>query len=140
MVPCLILTVVSCPAYGFLRKQVRCSGIPISLRIFQFVVTHTVRGFSVVNEAAVDVFLEFSRFFCDPVDVGNLISGSSAFSEFSLSLWKFLVHVLLKPSLKPSITLLACEMSAVVQFEHSLALPILGIGVKIDLFQSCGHC
>ena len=57
----------------------------------------------------------------------------------SVSLWKFLVHVLLKPSLKPSITLLACEMSAVVQFEHSLALPFFGIGVKIDLFQSCGH-
>ena len=138
MVPCLILTVVSCPAYGFLRKQVRCSGIPISLRIFQLVVIHTVRGFSVVKEAEGDVFLEFSCFFCDPVDVGNLISGSS--SKFSLSLWKFLVHVLLKPSLKPSITLLACEMSAVVQFEHSLALPFLGIGVKIDLFQSCGHC
>ena len=61
----------------------------------QFVVIHTVRGFSVVNEAEVDVFLEFSCFFYDPVDVGNLISGSSAFSKSSL-----LVHILLKPGLE----------------------------------------
>ena len=57
------------------------SGIPISLRIFQFVVIHTVKGFSVVSEAEVDVFLEFSCCFCDPADVGNLISGSFAFSK-----------------------------------------------------------
>ena len=63
----------------------------------QFVVIHTVRGFSVVSEAEVDVFLELSCFFDDPMDVGNLISGSSAFSESSLNIWKFLVHVLLKP-------------------------------------------
>ena len=62
----------------------------------QFIVIHTVEGFSVVNEAEVDVFLEFSCFFYDPVDVGNLISGSSAFSVSSLNFWKFLVHVLLK--------------------------------------------
>ena len=61
---------------------------------------HTVKGFSVVNEAEVDVFLELSCFFDDPVDVGNLISGSSAFSKSSLNIWKFSVHVLLKPSLK----------------------------------------
>ena len=66
----------------------------------QLVVIHTVRGFSVVSEAEVDVFLEFPSFFCDPVDVGNLISGSSAFSESSLNIWKFLVHVLLKPHLE----------------------------------------
>ena len=64
----------------------------------QFVVIHTVKGFSVVNEA--DVFLEFSCFFYDPTDVGNLISGSSAFSKSSLYTWKLLVHILLKPSLK----------------------------------------
>ena len=64
----------------------------------QLVVIHTVKGFSVVNEA--DVFLELSCFFHDPADVGNLISGSSAFSKSSLYLWKFLVHILLKPSLK----------------------------------------
>ena len=57
----------------------------------QFVVIHTVKGFSVVNKAEVDVFLEFSCFFYDPTDVGNLISGSSAFSKFSLHIWKFSV-------------------------------------------------
>ena len=61
----------------------------------QFVVIHTVKGFSIVKEA--DVFLEFSCFFCDLMDVGNLISGSSAFSKSSLNIWKFMVHVLLKP-------------------------------------------
>ena len=66
----------------------------------QFVVIHTVKGFGVVNEAEVDVFLEISSFFYDPADVGNLISDSSAFSKSSLYTWKFLVHVLLKPSLK----------------------------------------
>ena len=63
----------------------------------QFVVLHTVKGFSVVNKAEVDVFLELSCFFSDPTDVCNLISGSSAFSKSSLNIWKFLVHVLLKP-------------------------------------------
>ena len=59
---------------------------------------HTVKGFSIVNEAEVDVFLEFSCFFCDPVDVNNLISGSSAFSKSSLNIWKLLIHILLKPA------------------------------------------
>ena len=66
----------------------------------QVVVSHTVKGFSVVSEAEVDVFLEFSCCFCDPTDVGNLISGSSAFSKTSLYIWKFSVHVLLKPGLE----------------------------------------
>ena len=66
----------------------------------QFVVIHIVKGFSVVNEAEVDVFLEFSCFFYDPTYVGNLISGSSAFSKSSLNIWKFSVHVLLKTSLE----------------------------------------
>ena len=68
----------------------------------RFVVIHTVKGFSVVSEAEaeVDVFLEFPCFLYDPADVGNLISGSSAFSRSSLSIWKFSVHELLKPSLK----------------------------------------
>ena len=87
--------------------QVRWSVIPISLRNFQFVVIHTVRGFSVVNEAEVDVFLELSCSFDDPTDVGNLISGSSAFSKSNSYIWKFSVHILLKPSLK--------------DFEHDLA-------------------
>ena len=74
--------------------------VPISWRIFQFVVIHTVKGFGVVNKAKVDVFLELSCFFDNPVDVGTMISGSSAFSKPSLYMWKFVVHVLLKPSLK----------------------------------------
>ena len=61
---------------------------------------HTVKGFGIVNKAEVDVFLELSCFFCDPSDVGNLISGSSAFSKTSLNIWKFTVHVLLKPGLE----------------------------------------
>jgi len=66
----------------------------------QFVLIHTVKGFSILNEAEVGVFLEFSCFFYDPVDVGNLICGSSAFSKPSLNIWKFKVHVLLKPGLE----------------------------------------
>ena len=79
----------------------------------QFVVIHTVKGFGVVNKAEVDVFLELSCFFDDPTAVGNLISGSSAFSKSSLNIWKFTVHVLLKPGLENFE--LACEMSAIVQ-------------------------
>ena len=88
------LTVASWPAYRFLRRQAR-SGIPISLRIFQFVVIHTIKGFGVVDD-----FLELSCFFDDPTDVANSISGSSAFSKTSLNIWKFMVHVLLKPGLE----------------------------------------
>ena len=66
----------------------------------QFFVIYTVKGFGVVNTAEVDVFLELSCFFDDPVDVGNLILGSSAFSKSSLNIWKFMVHVLLKPGLE----------------------------------------
>ena len=65
----------------------------------QFVVIHTVKGFGIVNEAEVDVFLEFPCFLYDPVNVDNLISGSSVFSKTSLNIWKFTVHVLLKPGL-----------------------------------------
>ena len=88
--------------YRFLRRQVKWSGFPISSRIFQFVVIHTVKGFGIVNKAEIDVFLEFSCFFDDPADVGNLISGSSAFSKTSLNIWKFTVHLLLKPGLENS--------------------------------------
>ena len=73
----------------------------------QFVVIHTVKGYSIVNEAEVDAFLEFSCFYYDPMDVSSLISGSSAFSKSSLNIWKFLVHIQLKPGLE--------------NFEHYLA-------------------
>ena len=66
----------------------------------QFVVIHTVQGFRIVNEAEVDVFLEFSLFFYDPTDVINLIAGFSAFSKSILNIWKFSVHIPLKPSLE----------------------------------------
>ena len=86
----------------------------------QFVVIHTVKGFSTVNEAE-DVFPEFSTFLYDPVNVGNLISGSSAFTKTSLNIWKFSVHVLLKPSLDnfehyfASVSITLLEMSAIMQ-------------------------
>ena len=98
------------------RRQVRRSGIPISKNFPQFVmihtvkalaVIHTIKGFSVINEAEVDVILEFLCFLYDPADVGNWIPGLSAFPKYSFYIWKFLVHVLLKPSLK--------------NFEHYLA-------------------
>ena len=98
VVPCPVLTVASWPAYRFLRRQARWSGIPISWRIFLFVVIHTINGFSIVNKAEVDIFLEFSCFFCGPVDIGNFISGSSAFSISSLNIWNFSVHTLLEPT------------------------------------------
>ena len=66
----------------------------------QFTVMHTVEGFGVVNKAEIDVFLELSCFFDDPADIGNLISDSKAFSETRLNIWKFMVHVLLKPGLE----------------------------------------
>ena len=66
----------------------------------EFIVIHTVKGFGIVNKAEIDVFLELSCFYHDPVDVGNLISGSSAFSKTSLNIWKFTVHVLRKPGLE----------------------------------------
>ena len=74
IVPCLVPTVASWPAYRFLKRQVRWSVIPISLKIFQYVVIHTAKDFSIVNEAEVDVFSEFSCFFYDPMDVGNWLS------------------------------------------------------------------
>ena len=82
------------------QEQVRLSGIHISWRIFQFVVIHTVKGFGVVNKAEVDVFLELYCFFSEPMDVYNLISYSSVLFKSSLNIWKFTVHVLLKPDLE----------------------------------------
>ena len=108
----------------------------------QFVVIHTVKVFGIVNKAEIEVFLELPCFFDDSTDVGNLISGSSAFSKSSLDIWKSTVHILLKPGLE--------------NFEHYFAsvwdeynfavvwaffgIAYLGIGMKTDFFQSCGHC
>ena len=108
----------------------------------QFVVVHTLKGFSVVNEAEVAVFLEFSCFFYDPMDVGNLISGSSAFTKSSLYIWKFSVQVLLKPGLENfehyfANTWNVCNCAVVWTF---FVIALFGIGMKSDIFQSCGHC
>ena len=101
VVPCPVLTVASWPAYRFLKRQVRWSGTPNLFQNFpQFIVIHTVKGFGIVNKAEIDSFLELSCFFHDPADVGNLISGSSAFSKSSLNIWKFTVHMLWKPGLE----------------------------------------
>ena len=100
VVPSPVLTVASWPAYRYLSRQVRWSGIPISFKNFpQFAVIHTVKGSGIVNKAEIDVFLELSCFFDDPTDVGNLISGSSAFSKTRLNIWKFMVHILLVVSI-----------------------------------------
>ena len=118
VVPCLVLTVVaSWPAYRFLRRQVRWSGIPISVGIFQFVVIHTVKGFSIVNEAEVDVFLELAIWSLVPLPFLSpaCTSGSSQFTYCWSLFWRIL-----------SINLLVCRMSATAQsFEHSLALTFL---------------
>ena len=98
VVPCPVLTVASWPSYTFLRRQVWWYGIPISWRIFHSSFWSTVKGCGIVNKE-VDVFLELSYFFDDPANVGNLISGSSAFSKSSLDTWKFSVHLLLEASL-----------------------------------------
>ena len=101
VVPYRVPTVASCPTYRFLRRQVRCSGILISLRIFHSLLWSTQsKGFCIVNGAEVHVFVEFPCFLYAPTNVGNLISGSSAFSKSGLYIWQFLVHILLKPSLK----------------------------------------
>ena len=108
----------------------------------QFIVIHTVKGFGIVNKAEIDVFLELSCFLDDPADVGNLISGSSAFSKTSLNIWKFMVHVLLKPGLENCehyFTSIWDECNCVVVWA-SLGFLFFGIGTKTDLFQSCGYC
>ena len=88
----------------------------LSQNLPQFIVIHTVKAFGIVNKAEIDVFLEFSCVFDDPVDVGNLISVSSAFPQFNLNIWKFSVNILLKPGLDNfEHYSLACEMSTVVQ-------------------------
>ena len=109
---------------------------------------HRVKTFGVVNKAKADVFLEFSCFFYVlfqhplPMDVGNLISGSSAFSKSSMNIWMFTVHILLKPGLENFENYFTsvwdeCNCAVVWAF---FALLSLGIRMKTDLFQSCGHC
>ena len=131
-------SVSSWPAYRFLRRQVSWPGIPISWRIFQFVVIHTVKGFGIVNKAEVDVFLELLCFFNGPADVGNLISCSSTFSKTILNIWNFMDHVLLKPGLENFEHYFAsvwndCNYVVVWAF---FGVAFLWGGMKTDLFQS----
>ena len=108
----------------------------------QFVLTHTVKGFGIVNKAEVDDFLELSCFFDDPPDAGNLISGSSAFSKSTLNIWKFMVHVLLKSDLENFEHYFASvwdECSCVVVWAF-FGIAFLWIWMKTDIFQSCGLC
>ena len=108
----------------------------------QFVVIHTVKAFSIVNEAKVDVFSEFSCFIYDPTDVGNLISGSSAFCKSSLNTWKFLVHVLLKPSLENFEHYLASMWN---EYNSTVLWTFFNIPFLWDCSENwplsfCGHC
>ena len=108
----------------------------------QFVVIHTAKGFGIVNKAEIDVFLELSHFFFDAVDVGNLISGSSDFSKSSLNIWKFSVHVLLKPSWKDFedyLVSMSNERDCTVVWTF-FGIVLLCDWKKTDLLQSCGNC
>ena len=108
----------------------------------QFIVIHTIKGFGIVNETEVHVFLEFPNFLYDPANVGSLISGSSSFSKSSLDIWKFLVHIMLKPSMqdfKHDLNSMGDAYNCPV-VSTFFRLPFLGIGMRIDLVQSCGHC
>ena len=82
------------------QRQVRWPGISVCFRIFQFVLIHRVKGYCIVNKAKADAFLKLSCFFDDPTDAGNLISASYTFAKSSLSIWKLMVQVLLKPGLE----------------------------------------
>ena len=84
----------------FSRSRSNGQVLPFIKNFPHFVVIHTVKGFGIINKGEIDVFLELSCFFDDPADVGNLISGSCAFSKTSLNIWKFMVHILLKPGLE----------------------------------------
>ena len=108
----------------------------------QFIVIHTVKGFGIVNKAEIDVFLELSCFFDDPTNVGNLISGSSAFSKTSLYIWKFSVNVLLEPKLKNFEHNIASMWN---KHNYTIVCVFFGTSLLWDWnenwpLQSCGHC
>ena len=108
----------------------------------QFIVIHTVKGFGIVKKAEIDIFLELSCFFDDPADVGNLISGSSAFSKTSLNIWKFMVHILLNSGLENFehyFTSVWDECSCVVVWAFFGIAFLWGWNENWP-YQSCGHC
>ena len=142
VVPCSVQTVASWPAYRFLKRQVRWSGIPISFRIFEFVVTHTVKGFGIINKAEIDVFPELSCFLYDPTAVWQFAkcwqfdlllfwwANSNLAIYQMMAIWSLVPLPFLNPAWTPgsswftywqslawrllSITFVACEMSAIV--------------------------
>ena len=116
VVPCPVLIVASLSAYRFLKAGQMVWYSHLLQNFPQFIVIHTVEGFSIVNKAKIDVFLELSCFFNDPVDIGNLISGSSAFSKASLNIWSSRFTYCWSLAWRIlSITLLARKMSAIVR-------------------------
>ena len=141
IVPCLVLTVASWPAYRFLRSQVRWSDIPISKNFSQFVVIHTVKDFSVVSVAEADIFWNFLAFSMiqQMLVIWSLVPLPFLNAAFTFGIYPFTYCWSLAWNIL-SITLLSCEVSAILRyFEHSLALTFFRIGMKTDLFQSCGH-
>ena len=143
VVPYRVLTVAYWLAYRFLRRQVRWCGSPISKSFPQFLMIQSQRLYLCWwNRDRWFFFLKFPCFFYNPVIVSNLISGSSFFSKLSLDIWKFLVCIMLKPSMqdfKHDLTSMGDEYNYLM-LAYSLVLPFLGIGMKIGLFQSCSHC
>ena len=141
VVPCLDLLLLDLHT-DFSRGRSGGLVFPSLEEFPEFLVILTVKGFGIVNKAEVDVFLEFSFFFYDPVDVVNLISGSSAFSKSSLNIYTYTVHVLLKPHLENFEHYIASvwdECNCLV-FWTFFGIALLWIGMKSDVFQSCGHC
>ena len=140
IVPCSVLFLFDLHT-DFSRGRSGGLVFPISFRIFQFLVIHTVKGFGIVNKAEINVFQELSCFSNDPVDVGNLIFGSSTFPKTSMNIWKFTVHLLLKPGLENfehDFTSMWDECNCAVVWTF-FGIAFFGIGMKTDLFQSCDH-
>ena len=142
VVPCPVLTVAFWPACRFLKRQAGRLVFPFLSEFSTFIVIRKFKGFGIVNKAEIDVFLELSCFFDDPADVGHLISGSSAFSKTSLNIWKFMIHVLLKPGLEKF------EHYFTSMWDECICVEVwafFGIAFLWDWnenwpFQSCGHC
>ena len=123
-VPYKVLTVAFWPTYRFLRRQVRWSGVSISKVFPQFFMIHTVKGFGLVNETEVDVFLEFPSYLYDPADTGNWISGSFAFSKPNLNIWNDCTKSF--PFLPfPSAQFLLVFLTSVQVWPHFLKSPVV---------------
>ena len=105
----------------------------------QFIVVHPVKGFGIVNKAEIDAFLELSCFFHDPADVGNLISGSSAFSKTSLNIWKFMVHVLLKPGLDSILKSRDTTLPTKVHLVKAMVFPVVMYGYESWIIKKAEH-